>query len=269
MDMNTCVRGRDQLAQFYCDQPFFKKRIHSYQRCDAFSNIISEFYRLDIPQIESPVLAIPDGCIDILFECSPLQPQARICGSTLDSQIVPLKENTPYFGIRFLPGIIPNFIEASGEEILNQCVSFNDLVTNKSWIIEKISSEKSINQQIDLFLNVFSDGLSRKFSVMTQEIIHLIINQNNEVKIKDLERLTGYCSRHIQRVFKHDVGMSIKTFACIIRFQSAIQALNNSRGLKLSDLTYDLGYNDQAHFHKEFKKFSQMSPSDFIKYLKN
>ncbi|HDK9104427.1 TPA: AraC family transcriptional regulator, partial [Acinetobacter baumannii] len=120
-----------------------------------------------------------------------------------------------------------------------------------------------------LFLNTFSERLSRKFSTTTQEVLHFIITQNNEIKIKDLERLTGYCSRHIQRMFKHDVGMSIKTFACIIRFQSAIQAMNTSKSLKLSDLTYDLGYKDQAHFHKEFKKFSQMSPSDFIKYFKN
>ncbi|MDC4352451.1 AraC family transcriptional regulator [Acinetobacter baumannii] len=269
MDMSSCTKAGEQLARFYCEQPFFKKRIHSYQRCDAFSHIISEFYRLDISNIEYPVLAVPDGCIDILFECSPQQPQARICGSTLNSQVVPLKENTPYFGIRFLPGIIPNFIEVSSEEILNQCLNFNELVSNKNWLIEKISSEGSIDQQINLFLNTFSERLSRKFSTTTQEVLHFIITQNNEIKIKDLERLTGYCSRHIQRMFKHDVGMSIKTFACIIRFQSAVQAMNTSKSLKLSDLTYDLGYNDQAHFHKEFKKFSQMSPSDFIKYFKN
>ncbi|HDX6165045.1 TPA: AraC family transcriptional regulator, partial [Acinetobacter baumannii] len=243
--------------------------IYSYQRCDIFSNIISEFYRLDIPNIEYPILAVPDGCIDILFECNPQHPQAHIFGSILNSEVVPLKENSPYFGIRFLPGIIPSFIKMSGEEILNKCLNFNEIIPNKKWFIEKISSEESIDQQINLFLNTFSEKLNMNLSATTQEILHLIINKNNEIKIKDLEKLTGYCSRHIQRVFKHDVGMSIKTFACIIRFQSAMQAMNTSKSLKLSDLTYDLGYNDQAHFHKEFKKFSQMSPSDFIKYFKN
>lgn len=267
--MNTCTGRNEQISQFYCEQPFFKRGIYSYQCCEAFSNIISEFYRLDISHTEIPVLAVPDGCIDILFECNPHQPQARICGSTLNSQAIPLKENIPYFGIRFSPGIIPKFLEISGEDILNQSLNFNELVPDKDWLIEKISSSQTINQQVNLFLKAFSGELLRKFSVTTQEVLHIIIHQNHEIKVKDLERITGYCSRHMQRIFKHDVGMSIKTFACIIRFQFALQAMNHSTDIKLSHLTYDLGYNDQAHFHKEFKKFSKMSPTEFIKYLRN
>lgn len=269
MDMNCTTAKMTKFNTSYGEQPFFQKRIQTHQRCNAYSNTISEFYKLNISDQHPPVIVIPDGCMDIIFECNQTQPKALICGLLLDTQVVPLKADTPYFGIRFLPGVIPSFIDASGEEILNKVIDFKELICDKNDLIENIASLKLIEDQIHLFLTTFEKQLTRNFSKMTEYIIHSIIHQNNHIKIKDLEESTGYSYRHIQRIFKQDVGISIKAFSCIIRFQSAIHALNESKIPKLSDLTYDLGYNDQAHFYKEFKKFSHMSPTDFIKHLKN
>ncbi|MEB3755007.1 helix-turn-helix domain-containing protein [Acinetobacter sp. MD2(2019)] len=142
-----------------------------------------------------------------------------------------------------------------------------DVVKCSDDFIPNITKHAHIEKQIEVFLNAFSNQLKRPYSSMTNFVIQTILQSNMEVNIKYLEQKTGYCSRHIQRVFKQDVGINIKAFSCIMRFQSAIHALTDQSCSKLSDLTYDLGYNDQAHFHKEFKKFINMSPSSFVKYL--
>lgn len=269
MDMNLYTSYAHKYNIHHGEQPFFKKRINCHQQCLLSSQAISEFYQVEIRDQQQPVFVIPDGCIDILFECDPTHPTARICGSTLDMQHVPLRPNISYFGVRFSPSIIPNFIQASAEDIFNNSINFTDVVQSGHDLIAQITSTTDIQQQIHLFLSAFSHQLKRNFSVITEYVIQAILKGNTELKLKSLEEKTGYCSRHIQRVFKQDVGISIKAFSCIIRFQSAIHTLTGQDNTKLSDLTYDLGYNDQAHFHKEFKKFSNMSPSGFIKYLHN
>jgi len=269
MDLNVYPSYAQNCNTHYGEQPFFKKIINCHQQCLLSSQAVSEFYQLEISDQQQPIFVIPDGCIDILFECDHTHPTARICGSTLDMQHVPLRPNISYFGVRFSPSIIPNFIQASAEDIFNNSINFTDVVQYGHDFISQITNTTDIQQQIHLFLSTFSHQLKRNFSAMTEYVIQAILQGNTELKIKSLEEKTGYCSRHIQRVFKQDVGISIKAFSCIMRFQSAIHALTGENGTKLSDLTYDLGYNDQAHFHKEFKKFSNMSPSGFIKNLHN
>lgn len=267
MEMNAYQKQYKTLHHFHGLQPFFKKRHCQRLIGQQYTEFVSEFYQMQISEDHPPVFAVPDGCIDILFECDQHNPQARICGSTLHSQHVELKENIPYFGVRFLPGVIPKFIGISATDLINQSINFYDLVENNENLVERIVYADSIDEKINIFFLSVSSQLKRDFSYITESIIHYIIQQNGEGKIKDLEKITGYSSRHIQRIFKQDIGMSIKTFACIMRFQAAIHALDHPTTPKLAHLTYELGYNDQAHFHKEFKKFSDMAPTDFIKFI--
>lgn len=269
MDMNLYASHAKKYHLHHAEQPFFEKRTAVDCSCLQFSQTISKFYQIQIDHQEQPIFVIPDGCIDIIFECDPIAPQARVFGSTLDMQHVPLRSNIPYFGVRFLPGVMPAFLQVSAEDIFNNSINFSDIVTCPYDLIPEITKNSDIKKQIHLFLNTFSSQLKRDYSVTTNFVIQAIFQGNPDLNIKFLEQKTGYCSRHIQRIFKQDIGISIKAFSCIMRFQSAIQALTAQQQNKLSDLTYDLGYNDQAHFHKEFKKFSNMSPSGFIKYLRN
>ncbi|WP_120429753.1 helix-turn-helix domain-containing protein [Acinetobacter baylyi] len=267
MDINLHEQSEKKYLLNHGQQPFFGNRRDTYLSKILPSEAISEFYQVKNSIQQQPILVIPDGCIDIIFECDPVKPTARVCGSTLDMQNVPMQPNINYFGVRFLPGIIPEFIQASAENLLNNSINFNDIVANSADLIEQIATQNEIEQQIYLFLQRFSNQLKRNYSVTTEFIIKTILNDNEDLKLKLLEEKTGYCTRHIQRVFKHEVGISIKAFSCIMRFQSAIHALTSQTRTRLSDLTYDLGYNDQAHLHKEFKKFINMSPSGFVKHF--
>lgn len=267
MNIQQTLSSATAKHYFHPEQPFFQKRMRYHQRCTINSTTISDFYLIEFQQTDSPIWVIPDGCIDILFECNPNNPNARICGSTLGTHDVPMLANTTYFGVRFFPGVMPSFIDASASSILNHSLDFKSLVVDGENIVEHIVLTTEIELKISIFLNYFSNKLNRKTSSTTEFILYLILHHPHGFKIKELEKLTGYCSRHIQRTFKHDIGMSIKSLACIIRFQYAVHALNHPKQPSLVALTYELGYNDQAHFYKEFKRFSNMSPTHFLKYL--
>lgn len=103
---------------------------------------------------------------------------------------------------------------------------------------------------------VFREGDPMRDTVQ-EGIIH---KGKGNINIAKIAEEVGYNQRYLDRVFKEAVGVSMKKYAEIIRIQKAIYYLQNS-------LTYEiyerLGYYDQAHFIKDFKKNTSLTPSRF------
>jgi AraC-like DNA-binding protein len=71
--------------------------------------------------------------------------------------------------------------------------------------------------------------------------------------------------RTFERRFEQQVGLSPRLLASISQFQTSLQQLKEGKFTKLSDIAYDNGYADQSHFIRSFKKFTNLSPLQFIK----
>jgi AraC-like DNA-binding protein len=59
------------------------------------------------------------------------------------------------------------------------------------------------------------------------------------------------------------VGLPPKTMARILRFDRAVQRLRADHP-DFAQIAIDCGYYDQAHFNREFREFSGMTPSQFL-----
>ncbi len=73
--------------------------------------------------------------------------------------------------------------------------------------------------------------------------------------------------RQAERLFSRHVGVSPRSFLRIARFHRAAQALSRERlsgqGGGLTEVGLEAGYYDQAHFSREFKRFSAVPPARF------
>ncbi|HVU96513.1 MAG TPA: helix-turn-helix transcriptional regulator [Puia sp.] len=79
----------------------------------------------------------------------------------------------------------------------------------------------------------------------------------------DLARLAAEyrCSeRHIQKLFVNYVGIPPKGLFSVQRFNKSLELIRAGKG-SLTDIAYECGYYDQAHFIKEFKGYTGISPS--------
>jgi AraC-like DNA-binding protein len=230
---------------------------------------ISHFYSFEVAQNASMTLAIPDGCVDIVFDCHAEHPQARVCGTTLEARGADMQHNHRYFGVRFAPGVIPDFLDVMAEEIPDREFSFLDVVPDARLAFEQIVQTHDFSRQIMLFNAYFTSRLMRKASAVTSLVIQTMRHLNGNIRIDQLESLTGYTCRTIQRQFRQDTGMSPKAFSRILRCQSAINTIHLRDELSFCDLAFDLGFSDQSHFLREFKKFVSTTPCDYQRLIKH
>jgi AraC-like DNA-binding protein len=230
---------------------------------------ISHFYSFEADPSTEQVLAIPDGCVDILFDCDECRPTAKVCGTTLSATNAEFIHNHRYFGVRFAPGVIPDFLDASAIELIEHQLNLLDVAPKAMSVFEKIVSRRIFSEQVNAFENFYLNQSTRKLSVLTLQTVGEIFAQKGNIQIQDLATSTGFTTRTIQRQFLADMGMSPKAFSRIIRCQSAVYDINHSKGVTFSDLACDLGFSDQSHFLREFKKLVSVTPLDYLHRVKH
>ncbi|RDL45607.1 AraC family transcriptional regulator [Marinomonas piezotolerans] len=230
---------------------------------------ISHFYSFEAKASVDVTNVIPDGCIDILFDCDSSKPSAIVCGTTLEAQSVDFIHQHRYFGVRMSPACIPNFLDISASDLVNQRPSFDETTHSISDVFENIVSQGCFTNQVDIFSDFLIKFGIRNHSTLTQEVIAHIFHLKGDVQITNLEALTGYTSRTIQRQFINDTGITPKAFCRIVRCQFAIYNINLNTEIKPSDIAYNLGFYDQSHFSREFKSLLKTTPNSYINHLKN
>ncbi|WP_038908393.1 helix-turn-helix domain-containing protein [Dickeya oryzae] len=255
-------------GSFLPEQPWFVLNSAQHYSVTASENpAISHFYSFDVAQTAGMTLAVPDGCVDIVFDCDPLNPKGRVCGTTLEARGADMLHNHHYFGVRFAPGVIPDFLDVMAEEIANREFSFLDVVPDARLAFEQIVQQRDFSRQISLFNAYFTPRLVRKSSPVTTSIIRAMVQQKGNIRIDQLETLTGYTCRTIQRQFRQDTGLSPKAFSRILRGQSALHRIHSQEDISFSNLAFDLGFSDQSHFLREFKKFVSITPCDYQRHI--
>lgn len=75
----------------------------------------------------------------------------------------------------------------------------------------------------------------------------------------------GYTPRHMERLFLQTFSYGPKRFCQNIRLLNAIYSMLQAPDKNISYHIENLGYSDQAHFQREFKAFTGITPKQFVK----
>lgn len=90
----------------------------------------------------------------------------------------------------------------------------------------------------------------------------LIHKSKGSIRVKELAGQLCISQGPLEKRFRQAVGASPKKFASIIRFRHIIRQYDPARSL--TDLSYEAGFYDQAHFIKAFKVFTGQAPEQFF-----
>ena len=96
-------------------------------------------------------------------------------------------------------------------------------------------------------------------------VVKEIIESQGCISIKELEEETGYTGRYLRNVVKNFLGISIKQFCEVTKFQWMCNYYKTNQGtVSLSDLAIQAGYYDQSHMNLSCKKLTGELPRNIV-----
>ncbi len=85
-----------------------------------------------------------------------------------------------------------------------------------------------------------------------------------QLRMDELAAQTALSTSQFERRFKYLTGVTPKSMARLIRFETIRNMLFINPQRRATDLAQDFGYTDQAHFIHDFKAFATLTPGEFV-----
>ncbi len=253
---------------------------HIFEPAKNLRALIKCYWSLEITKEEAPEkqTIVPDGCLEMIFHYGDLykqyvengnsiiQPRCFVIGQlTRPLEIEPTGE-TGIFSVRFHPnGFLP-FATIPIKEMENTVVPLGILFGKEGQKIEqKVLKANATSERIKLIETFLLSRLTDAKTVdgIVKSILETILTANGQLSVDELSKQTNINRRQLERKFSSTIGLSPKQLSKIIRLQATLKMLLNKEFTSLTALAYEGEYYDQAHFIKDFREFTGLTPKEF------
>lgn len=168
--------------------------------------------------------------------------------------------------VNFTPIGARLFFRASGRELAHRVVGFSDVLgTEGNRLAERLYEAPSWDArcamlEAEIAGRVLPSAPPRDLPVVVWDAI---MAHTGNVSIGDLATNYGVSRKHLSTTFREAVGVAPKTYARLCRFRQAANLLAARETPAWSDIALDCGYYDQAHFNRDFRRFSGYTPGEY------
>jgi AraC-like DNA-binding protein len=137
-----------------------------------------------------------------------------------------------------------------------------------------LETEQSRLTRQELFLLTLAELAKRHADVRLEEPVrglerqavrrvreYLDANTRRNVALEELSDLSGLSPYRLIRVFRQELGLSPHAYFEQVRIHRARRLLKD--GLPIADVAADLGFTDQSHLNRHFKKLTGVTPGAY------
>jgi AraC-like DNA-binding protein len=174
--------------------------------------------------------------------------------------------NTRTIGIELTPKGLYHFFKLNMYEVTDHMVSFEELFG--PWGVRlqnRVGDADDPKEKIALLQAGLTQILHQdpKEYALLDHAIDLIAQTHGMLTIRELAAQVGYSKRYVDVLFKDHVGLSPKSLASILRFQESYQVWTRQTSPTSFRNSLPAYYYDQAHFIKEFKRYTGFTPHHY------
>jgi len=156
-----------------------------------------------------------------------------------------------------------NIISSSNyyDEFILLCEDLNlDNIANIEKSIYNFIHKFSLNYGIEKDMDI-----SQSNHIIKCVKRYIIENIKENITLDDIANKIGYSKEYIIRIFKKEFGLTPHAFLMNEKVNYAKKILDERGGKNLSSIALELGFYDQSHFTKYFKKSFAITPQNYIK----
>lgn len=178
-------------------------------------------------------------------------------------------KNTPHIGtvlVVFKPAGASHFFRQPLHELFRESVSLDNFMLRSEFLFleEQLAEAATDGRRVTVVENFLTSRLRyTQPDNLVLAALALIHKAKGNIRIGELIDQLNTSQSPLEKRFRQAVGTSPKKFASIVRLKHVLLQYNPSTSL--TDLGYEAGFYDQAHFIKEFKTFTGDTPENFFK----
>jgi AraC-like DNA-binding protein len=172
------------------------------------------------------------------------------------------------FGIKFKAGGFFPFYRAPVSALMDRSLSpaqvfGNDALRFESEILAApdIDAMTLLAERLLLAHRPVDDANVARVSALVADIA----TDRHLTSVEQLVAQTGWSKRALQRLFHQYVGVGPKWVINRYRIHEAVAQLQAGAPVALTELAMELGYFDQAHFIRDFRKLVGRSPAEYAR----
>lgn len=194
-----------------------------------------------------------------------IQPSVLVAGQLTKPLVLRPTPDAHVVAVRFTPAGIASFVREHATELTDCRLDSSHFfsTTDLLRLLQNAKDDSACLKHVIGFLRQSVNQSQMEKSQTARLASSYILKTGGEKDVKAVARKLGISIRTLELQFQRYLGVSPKCFSRIVKFQNAIQSLEERRD-SWANLACDIGYFDQSHFIRDFKDFSGQSPSQYL-----
>ena len=117
---------------------------------------------------------------------------------------------------------------------------------------------------------VGKNGISKELAeeIKNRIVTELEVNEhytNSNFKLEDLSKVIGLPKHQTSKIINQEFGMDFNSLINKYRIERARELFMSLSDFQISDVMYDVGFNNSTTFNRAFKKYTDnLTPTDFL-----
>lgn len=232
-------------------------KIRIVQPDATLSDFVESFWMLaNTSDNDKDIAILPDGRVDVLFSYSDTEP-FHIMLMDLDRQYsqVLFPSKTIILAVSFKLLAVEYILETSISGQLNNPLQLADNFWDIG--INDLDNFEAFVAKVSAKIRGILKG--KKIDDKKLRLFEYIYSTNGSMTVADLAEKSCWNSRQINRYFNKYIGISLKEYCNILRFQASLPQIRQGKFFP------EQHFSDQAHFIKVVKKHSGLTPKELNK----
>ena len=192
------------------------------------------------------------------------QPFSIIVGPQVNTVSLGIGGDHIMIGFTFRPGGLQRLINMPMTELPQHAID-SSLLWQKE--ISELQEQMALTQDCTLMVFHAEQFLIKRFaqnlitSLPLDKVLELMAKPRAGHSIDVFAEMACLSPRQFDRKFYQRIGMTPKVFLRIVRFHAAVRKKTERPELDWLSVALDTGYYDFQHMLRDFKQFSEVSPS--------
>jgi AraC-like DNA-binding protein len=207
----------------------------------------------NVAETDRDYRVLPDGCLDLIWTGR----QLLIAGPDTGPQLGRMRAGQAFTGLRFAPGIGSRALGVPAHEIRDQRVPLDGVWD--SALVRRLTERLASASSPARFLWELGAWRLAQADVPDPVVGLVLAELRAGGRVADGAARIGLSERQLHRRCADAFGYGMKTLARVLRMQRAVRLV--SAGTSLATVAADAGYADQAHFTREVKALTGVTPA--------